>query len=41
VETVTETIEGLALDVDEFGSLIVEQQDGSRKRVIYGDCFHQ
>ena len=40
VETVTDTIEGLALDVDEYGSLIVEAADGKQKRVIYGDCFH-
>jgi BirA family biotin operon repressor/biotin-[acetyl-CoA-carboxylase] ligase len=41
VETVNEIIEGRAVDVDEFGSLIVETADGNRKRVIYGDCFHE
>jgi len=31
---------GLALDVDDTGALILEQEDGIRKKVIYGDCFH-
>lgn len=39
VVTTRETIEGRAVDVDESGALIVEQADGSRRAVIYGDCF--
>jgi BirA family biotin operon repressor/biotin-[acetyl-CoA-carboxylase] ligase len=32
--------EGLAVDVDENGALIVQLADGSLKKIIYGDCFH-
>ena len=32
--------EGVAIDVDENGTLILELADGSIKKVIYGDCFH-
>jgi BirA family biotin operon repressor/biotin-[acetyl-CoA-carboxylase] ligase len=31
----------LALDVDDNGALIIELTDGSIKKIIYGDCFHQ
>jgi BirA family biotin operon repressor/biotin-[acetyl-CoA-carboxylase] ligase len=40
IETPGAVSEGLAVDVDETGALILQQQDGSRRRVIYGDCFH-
>ena len=36
-----ETCEGLALDVDENGALLVELDDGTLKQIIYGDCFHR
>ena len=39
VVTTRETIEGRAVDVDDSGALIVEQADGTRREVIYGDCF--
>jgi len=39
VVTTRETIEGRAVDVDDSGALIVEQPDGTRREVIYGDCF--
>lgn len=39
VVTARETIEGRAVDVDDSGALIVEQADGTRREVIYGDCF--
>ena len=32
--------EGLAMDVDENGALILKLADGSIKTIIYGDCFH-
>lgn len=32
--------EGTALDVDETGALILQLQDGTIEKVIYGDCFH-
>ena len=35
-----EVSEGFAIDVDENGALVLELEDGSIKRVIYGDCFH-
>ncbi len=41
IVTVKDTSEGVALDVDETGALILELADGSTKRVIYGDCFHR
>jgi BirA family biotin operon repressor/biotin-[acetyl-CoA-carboxylase] ligase len=42
VEIVTqrEAVAGTAVDVDEHGSLILQLSDGSRRTVIYGDCFH-
>lgn len=35
-----EVSEGYAIDVDENGALVLGLEDGSTKRVIYGDCFH-
>ena len=40
IVTTRETTEGLAVDVDENGALILELADGNRKKVICGDCFH-
>jgi len=40
VVTARDTLEGRAADVDKDGSLILEYEDGTRKRVMYGDCFH-
>jgi BirA family biotin operon repressor/biotin-[acetyl-CoA-carboxylase] ligase len=39
IVTTRETTEGLAVDVDENGALILELADGNRKTVICGDCF--
>jgi len=39
VETLGETVEGTALDVDDTGALMVRLSDGSVKRIVYGDCF--
>jgi BirA family biotin operon repressor/biotin-[acetyl-CoA-carboxylase] ligase len=41
IVTTRETIAGLAHDVDDTGALILELADGSRKRILHGDCFHQ
>ncbi len=30
---------GVAVDVDQNGALILESPDGSRKKILYGDCF--
>ncbi|MBW1696509.1 MAG: biotin--[acetyl-CoA-carboxylase] ligase [Deltaproteobacteria bacterium] len=32
--------EGLAVDVDPDGALLLKMADGSIKRILYGDCFH-
>ena len=38
--TAQEVSEGLAVDVDENGALILELNNGSTKKILYGDCFH-
>jgi len=40
IVTSHEVWEGLAVDVDENGALVLKLADGSLKRIIYGDCFH-
>lgn len=40
IVTTKGTTEGKAIDVDESGALILERQDGTVEKVIYGDCFH-
>jgi biotin-(acetyl-CoA carboxylase) ligase len=29
------------MDVDDNGALILKLADGSLKKIIYGDCFHE
>ena len=41
IVTHKEVSEGLAVDVEQDGALVLELADGSRKKVVYGDCFHQ
>jgi len=41
IVTTRASIEGIARDVDETGALILEGPDGTRQRIIHGDCFHQ
>ncbi len=41
VATVHDVSEGFATDVDENGALVLTLEDGSAKKVVYGDCFHQ
>ena len=41
IVTRREVSEGLAVDVDENGALVIELADGTQKTIIYGDCFHQ
>lgn len=38
--TAQEVSEGLALDVDENGALILRLDNGSIKKILHGDCFH-
>jgi BirA family biotin operon repressor/biotin-[acetyl-CoA-carboxylase] ligase len=40
VVTNHEVSEGLAMDVDENGALILALEDGTIKKIVYGDCFH-
>jgi len=39
IVTHLEESEGLAVDVDENGALVLELADGNRKKIVYGDCF--
>ena len=41
VVTTHEVFEGKAIDVDDSGALVLRCSDGSLKKVLYGDCFHQ
>jgi BirA family transcriptional regulator, biotin operon repressor / biotin---[acetyl-CoA-carboxylase] ligase len=41
IVTTREVAKGLAVDVDDDGALIIKLPDGSLKRIIYGDCFHE
>jgi BirA family biotin operon repressor/biotin-[acetyl-CoA-carboxylase] ligase len=40
IVTTRETVAGIARDVDDTGALLLELPDGSRRRMIHGDCFH-
>jgi BirA family biotin operon repressor/biotin-[acetyl-CoA-carboxylase] ligase len=39
IVTRREESEGLAVDVDENGALVLELADGTQKKIVYGDCF--
>jgi BirA family biotin operon repressor/biotin-[acetyl-CoA-carboxylase] ligase len=41
IVTTHDVSEGLAVDVDDDGALILKLPDGTLKRIIYGDCFHE
>jgi BirA family biotin operon repressor/biotin-[acetyl-CoA-carboxylase] ligase len=41
IVTKQEVTEGLAVDVDKDGALILKADDGALKKIRYGDCFHQ
>lgn len=40
IVTHTRVYEGIAMDVDENGALLLKGADGALTRIIYGDCFH-
>ena len=40
IATMTRTFEGEAIDIDEFGALIVRKDNGTVERIIAGDCLH-
>ena len=39
IVTQQEASEGLAVDIDADGALVLELAGGERKKIIYGDCF--
>ena len=39
IVTHKEVSEGLAVDVDENGALVLELANGKQKKIVYGDCF--
>lgn len=39
IVTIKETLEGVAIDIDPTGALVLETADGSMHKVVYGDCF--
>ncbi|MFA4859128.1 biotin--[acetyl-CoA-carboxylase] ligase [Methanoregula sp.] len=41
IRTLKNTFEGEAVDIDEFGALIIKKPNGNLERVIAGDCHHQ
>ena len=41
IRTLKNSFEGDAVDIDEFGALIIRKENGRLERVIAGDCFHQ
>ena len=41
IVTHREVSEGIAVDVEQDGALVLELADGTRKKIVYGDCFHQ
>ncbi|BBO66092.1 bifunctional biotin--[acetyl-CoA-carboxylase] synthetase/biotin operon repressor [Desulfosarcina alkanivorans] len=41
VFTVKDRVEGTAEALDEHGGLVLRLADGSRRTVVYGDCFHR
>ena len=40
IVTHREVSEGIAVDVEQDGALVLELADGTRKKIVYGDCFH-
>ncbi len=41
IETSGSISHGLAVDVDSSGALILQQENGTQKKIIYGDCFYR
>jgi len=41
IRTLRNTFEGEAVDIDEYGALIIKKPNGKLERVIAGDCYHQ
>lgn len=41
VQTLSDVFDGLAVDVDPGGGLVLQTADGKRQTILYGDCFHR
>ena len=41
IRTLKNSFEGDAIDIDEFGALIIRKDNGKLERVIAGDCIHR
>jgi BirA family biotin operon repressor/biotin-[acetyl-CoA-carboxylase] ligase len=41
IETFGEKFEGLAMDVNNAGALLLKTDEGHIKKIIYGDCFYK
>jgi BirA family biotin operon repressor/biotin-[acetyl-CoA-carboxylase] ligase len=41
IRTLKNSFSGEAVDIDEYGALIIRKDNGKLERVIAGDCFHQ
>lgn len=41
IRTLKNSFEGEAIDIDEFGALIIRKDNGKLERVIAGDCFQR
>jgi BirA family biotin operon repressor/biotin-[acetyl-CoA-carboxylase] ligase len=41
VRTLQNFYEGLAIDVEQSGGLVLQTDEGKRETIVYGDCFHQ
>jgi BirA family biotin operon repressor/biotin-[acetyl-CoA-carboxylase] ligase len=41
IRTLKNSFEGEAVDIDEYGALIIRKPNGKLERVIAGDCYHQ
>jgi BirA family biotin operon repressor/biotin-[acetyl-CoA-carboxylase] ligase len=41
IRTLKNSFEGEAVDIDEFGALIIRKDNGKLERVIAGDCYQQ
>lgn len=41
VVTIYDTYEGIAMDIDNDGALILQTPSGEIKKILHGDCFHQ
>ena len=41
IRTLKKSFEGEAIDIDEFGALIIRKNNGKLERVIAGDCFQR